>query len=238
MKITRMKNIFIPLLLLVCSSLFAQTEEEAADQKKSANLEDLNRDRLIVEFNHNNWLNAPDSIKIKEVSRGFNFYLMYDFALGKSNFSIAPGIGLATRNIYHDAFIVEDTNEIRMIPIGNTIDYKKNKLTTTYLDVPLEFRFRTKPDNHGNSFKIAIGAKAGYLIGSHTKIKQPDAFGDLVKYKKSDIRHLNPFRYGGTFRIGYSDFNLIAFYSLATLFDEGAGPAMNPVSIGISFNGL
>ena len=129
-----------------------------------------------------------------------------------------------------------------MTPISDSITYKRNKLSTAYIDVPLELRYRTKPNDKGNSFKVALGVKGGFLLSNYTKfIGQGNNFGvssTSTKYKKYDIPNIAKFRYGATVRIGYGPFNINAFYSLSPLFDKNAGPQITPISVGISFNGL
>lgn len=201
------------------------------------------KDRFISEIHWNYWLNSANDIQPEWYSRGANFSIMYDLELGESPFSIAPGIGFGFDNVYHNGYFAEDsagTTQLR--PYDDTIDYKRNKLSTVYLDVPLELRFRTKPNDKGNSFKIALGAKGGFLIANYTKyIGEGEAFGapaDDAKYKEYNVPNISTFRYGLTARIGYGPVNLSAFYSLSPLFDQDLGPQLTPISIGVSFNGL
>lgn len=102
----------------------------------------------------------------------------------------------------------------------------------SYLDIPIEFRFRSESD-----FKLALGFKAGYLLESHTKYKGKslDGAGNDVKSKQKGIESLQEFRYGPYMRIGYRWINFFGYYSLSNTFGEGQGPGMYPVSVGISF---
>ncbi|MCH8331822.1 MAG: PorT family protein [Bacteroidetes bacterium] len=235
-----MKYFLILVCLLFTTLTFAQDLDDVAENFNNSG----NRDRLILELNHDNWLNGPDTVTTEWYSRGINFYFMFDAQLGTSNFSIAPGIGIGNRNLFSDVSFIEDTNETLVVPYSSTLyypngfDYIKNKLVTTYLDIPVELRYRTKPNSKNNSFKIAVGIKAGFLLGSHSKLKSKDQFDEARVYKVNKIRNLNKFRYGATFRVGYSEFNLIVFYGLSTLFEANKGPGINPISVGISFNAL
>lgn len=201
------------------------------------------RDRLVLDLNWNGWINTPDSINLKWYGRGINFYFMYDMPFGNSIFSLAPGVGLGTDNIYYDAVVQQDTMGITHLrPIPGVVPYKNNKINTTYLDVPIELRIRSRPNSKNKSFKLGIGFKAGILLASKTKyVGTGTTFGQLrpdSKIKEFRIPNINKFRYGFTFRVGYGPFNLKAFYSVATLFESGRGPAINALNIGISFNGL
>jgi hypothetical protein len=234
---------------LIFTGLFAQetdaTTDPAEDFTELKKRINKSSDRLAMDFTYDLALNMPDSIKTKGFSRGFNIYFMYDVVLGKSRFSIAPGFGLGTNNYFHNNTISSDTAGTYFNPIASDIKVKKNKLSLTYLDIPIEFRFRSKPNAKDNSWKFAVGFKAGLLIHNKWKykgeeVRQGPAFeeGREVKFKEYNIENLNRFRYGVTARAGYGVWNVFAFYGISELFKEGRGPGMTPLSIGVSINGL
>lgn len=216
--------------------------EDFTELKKRIN---KSSDRLSMDFTYDLALNMPDSVKTKGFSRGFNIYFMYDIVLGKSRFSLAPGFGLGTNNYFHNNTIASDSTGTYFNPIPSGIDVKKNKLALTFLDIPVEFRFRSKPDAKENSWKLAVGFKAGLLIHNKWKYKGEEVRegptfedGEEVKFKEFNIDNLNRFRYGITARAGYGVWNVFAFYGLSDLFEDGRGPRMTPLSIGVSINGL
>jgi hypothetical protein len=199
------------------------------------------RDRIVVELTFDNWIHNEDSLKVKWYSRGFNAYFMYDIQLGKKKlFAVAPGLGIGTSSIFTNSKLVEGVDSLgggtRMVE--RTDSYKKNKLGLTYLDIPVELRFRSKPNSKNKSFKVAVGFKAGFLLDGKTKVKQKDADGNMKVYKEKRYDDLNRFRYGATFRIGYGPFSVIGYYSLAKIFEKGKGPSITPFSVGIAINGL
>ncbi len=199
------------------------------------------RDRLIFEIAHDNWTNKPDSLKVRWWNRGVNIYLMYDMPLLNSkNVSFAPGLGISTTNVYHNSRIMNNDSVSFFRPIENisdTLSWRKNKLSTTFIDVPLELRFRTNPNRYNKSFKIAIGARVGYMLSSKIKYKgELENEPDEVFLKNKRLPNINNFKYGPSIRIGYSNFNIFAYYSISTLFERNAGPGIRPLSIGFSFN--
>lgn len=229
-----MKKIFSLSLLLFAANLFAQNDIKQNIKEKSQS----DKDRIILQFTMDNWLTKPDSITTKWFSRGIGLYWMItDVPLGKSRLSFSFGVGVTSSNIYHNTLIKQTDTVTVFSPsdMKSSIfsDYKRNKLVTAYLDVPVEFRYRSKPDKTNNSWKIAIGFKGGMLVGNHSKLKAKDpVLGDLTVYKESGIKHLNKYRYGPTLKLGYGSFNIVAYYSLSTLFDT-KGPEIVPYSIGI-----
>jgi len=249
-----MRKFFILLLCLpVMNMAYAQSEtseqpastttvkEEKTDDfielKKNLN---KSKDRLVIDFTYDMLLNAPDSIGIKGFSRGFNIYFTYDIVLGKSRFSVAPGIGIGTNNYFHNSTISSDSVATHFTPIPDDISVKKTKIGLTYLDIPLELRFRSVPNKKGTSWKLAAGIKAGMLLQSKWKYKGEDlaGSGEDVKFKQYDIDFTNRFRYGVLVRGGYGIINAFVYYSLSDIFQDGRAPRMTPLSVGISINGL
>ena len=222
-----MKNLFALLVLLSITTLsFAQEKIELPTTKKNKGMENV---RIGVDVTFDNWLNSPDSIKNNILkSRGANVYAMYDIPFGSSDFSCAIGLGIGSNNFSNNAAITYSGDTLTLLtPISTS--YKANKLSVNYIDIPFEFRFKTKPDGSNQSFKFSIGAKAGYLINSHTKYKDTES-----KVKVYDIKNLDMYHYGVNAKIGYAWFSLTGYYALSSLFVKDKGPNVMPFSIGIS----
>jgi len=107
--------------------------------------------------------------------------------------------------------------------------FTKSKLTMTYLDIPVEFRYYTNPYDKDRSFKVAIGGRIGLLLNTQAKIKYttaPDANGNNVdrKIKMNQDFDLNQLRYGTTLRVGIGWFNLFYYHNFSELFKTNKGP--------------
>lgn len=194
------------------------------------------KEKLLFQSTFDYWLEAPDSIDIKTRSEGFGLYFMGDTRLIGQRISVAAGLGAGATNIHSDAWLAEDSlRNTVLLPVPNTISYKKNKLTLAFLEIPVEIRLRTNKNTKGNFFSIAAGFRAGYLVNSHTKYKgkDPSGNGDNIKVKSHDVRNILPYRYGVTARIGYAGLNLFGYYGLTEVFEPGNGPPVTPVSIGL-----
>lgn len=168
-----------------------------------------------------------------------NVYYFYDKRIGQSKFSIHPGIGLGLERYkfnnnktlgYNDArdtiFMVDS-----MLP-----NLRKSKLITNYVDIPLEIRFSTRPDDPNRSFKVSLGFKFGILYDSFTKQKySQDGEGKKIKDKQNF--NLYPIRYGPYLRIGGGNISVFASYTLSPLFRPGLGelPSDGP-SVGRNIN--
>lgn len=203
-------------------------------------------DHFLIQIGSANWLNRPDSIGTKGFSRTFNMYLMLDFPF-KTNphFSVALGPGLATDHIFLDgrtAEITGTTTSIAFRNVSDTTHFKKYKVATAFLEVPIELRFVANPDAPGKSFKLALGAKVGTMIAAWTKGKTlQSSIGNTVNdyiQKLKDKDYFNTTRLSVMARAGIGHFTLFTSYALTPVFKEGVGPKMNTLSVGLTLSGL
>ncbi len=223
LKFLQMKKLFLFVIsfFTLTAVLIAQKPSESLFSDKFATGIDVFNDFVM---------DAPDGIKFRTINPGVSIYGMHTFPVKESNFAFAIGLGLGMHNLFSDATL-QDTSGVSFFQaIPENQDYKKSKLSLTYLDVPAELRFKTE-----GGFKVAVGIKVGMLINAHTKYKGDDpADGSKTKIKVSQLPNLQTWRFGPSFQIGYKWINLTAFYSLSKIFEENAGPEIYPVSVGIS----
>ena len=178
------------------------------------------------------WMNQPEGVKVRTINQGANVFGMYNFPIGESNFSFAIGLGMGFHNMYSNSRI-EDirADSINFIPIPDSINYRKSKLGLSYVDLPFEFRLKTK-----DKVRFGIGFKLGYMIDAKTKYKG-DRYYDraFLIVKQKQVKNVEKWRFGPTIRFGYHWFNLYAYYSLSHIFITGRGPYnLYPISVGIT----
>lgn len=224
-----MKKLFVVVFFfLSIRFIFAQDDGNSAQKERSPR-----QDRLIIDLFHDDWLNKPDSLKTKWYSYGVGVSMLYDYPLGKSNFSIAGGAAIACHNVRNNSRLTEQFDSAASEPysvfVPYATDYKKNKLSTNYADAVAELRFRTRPDKRGYSLKFSIGGRYGYLVNVHDAYK--DASG---KYKTYIFPNVTEQRYGAHFRAGYGRVGLFGFYSFTNLFEKNKGAELVPFSVGVS----
>ncbi len=106
------------------------------------------------------------------------------------------------------------------VSVGN---YKKSKLTTAALRIPVLLHLRF------GKVSLAGGAYGEVLINSHTKVKFPR--------EKERLSQLNQLRYGFYARAGIDDTVYVyGEIGRTALFKSDKGPETFPYSIGIGFN--
>ncbi len=117
-----------------------------------------------------------------------------------------------------------------IIDTSNTYVYKKNRLKSTFVNVPILLEFNTNKNPH-KAFHLAIGVIAGYKLGSRTRqILEKD--GSDVRVIRKDDYNINPFRINAHASIGYKNFTVFGNYALMPLFVNAKGPELYPFTIG------
>jgi hypothetical protein len=112
----------------------------------------------------------------------------------------------------------------------DTVDYSKNRFTSSYLRIPLSFEFRSKDDNDGNKFHFVFGPEAGFFING--RVKQVSETNGKQKF--DDHYHFTQFRYGAFARVGYNGSGLYAKYYFNDMFENSPAQAgINNMSFGL-----
>lgn len=232
-------------LIIPATAVLAQ---DATDKVNSnampAAISKPGRDFFMLNFVYNNWLNKPDSVKLKTFGYGFHASLCYDFPIKKTHLSFAAGLGINTSVVYLNQEVIRNTDtftaggynsQLHFRP--DTVGFKRYKFNTTYLQAPFELRYFSNTDNRNNSWKGAIGLEIGTLLGAHTKATT-SVDGTVVKYKVDTKRYVTPWNFAATARVGYGNVTLYGSYNLTNVFKENAGPTATPFSLGICLVGL
>jgi hypothetical protein len=239
-----MKKIIFALILVISSTyIMAQNK----DWSKS-DLANKAGDHIMVQLSNDRWMGSDDSITnhVKGFSRSANVYVMLNKPF-KTNprLSVAFGIGIGTSNIYFKNMSVDIKSNTSTMPFNNldTLNrFKKYKLTTTYLEAPVEFRFTANPEKENKSIKFAIGAKVGTLLNAHTKGKTlQNKDGQTINsytVKESSKKFFNSTRLAVTARVGYGNFSLFGSYQINNLFKDAVAPETKLLQVGICLSGL
>ena len=101
------------------------------------------------------------------------------------------------------------------------VDYSKNRLTSTYLRLPLTFELRSKHYSGLGRLRFAFGPEGGFLLKGTQRFKS-DEFG---KQKFKDDYNFTQFRYGAFARFGVGSFGIYAKYYFNDLFENSPNQA-------------
>lgn len=247
-----MKKIVLLLSLVSCTVGFAQKTASKKEKTKKdwSKLDFSNRsaDHFMLQYGSDSWTGGPDSIRTKGFSRHFNMYFMVDKPFKTDpRFSVGLGAGIGSSNIFFDKMNFDLKAATTRLPIRNVADtnhFNKYKLTTIYGEIPVELRYFSNPANPNKSWKAALGVRIGTILRAHTKGKNYVTKNGVSIYdnrfveKEVSRRFLNGTKIALSGRIGYGILSLHATYQVSTVFKEGLGPEVRPLSIGLTISGL
>jgi len=243
------KIVLICLSFLTVSFVYAQ---DTLIQKTRHNLPAIAKhrpaDHFMFQISSDHWTDMPDSISShqKGFSRGFAAYFMFDKQFKTApKFSLGIGAGISTSNIFFEKMDIQVASTSEKLPfvLADSMNhFKKYKLATSYLEVPLEFRFMSRPENVNKSVKAALGLKIGTLVNAHTKGKTllDKNNNTVANYaeKENSKRFINSTRFMATARVGYGIFSLFGTYGLNNVLKDGVGPDMKLFQVGLTISGL
>jgi hypothetical protein len=222
--------------------------QRAANQKKKFGNVDLSHrgaDHFMFQFGGMGLAGATDEFTTKGFSREFNASFMLDKPF-KTNphYSLGFGIGYSSTNLFFNGKYVDikaASTELHVTPniTGSSNSFNKFKVVLNYFEIPVELRYSANMEQPNKGFRIAFGLKGGYLLSAHSKGKNEISsegstqFGKGFIEKEYSKRFFRSTRLDGTVRIGYGLFSLYGTYQLTPMLNSGAGPNLNPYSIGL-----
>jgi len=198
-----------------------------------------------IEFGLSNFVNSdfaldlPSDAGFMDVDMGRSLGLSLNFmekSLGLVNnyFGVVTGLGLEYNRymLLNDVTIKEVDGVMTGVPLGMDLD--KNRLSATYLNLPLMVEVQIPVYGEHKRVILSGGVIGGLRIGSR-QVQKFVSNEKKEKVKIKDTFNLRDLRYGFTARVGYGDMALFANYYPQTLFNDGMGPDIFPVTVGIHF---
>ncbi|MCH7398996.1 hypothetical protein MM236_13405 [Belliella sp. DSM 107340] len=120
----------------------------------------------------------------------------------------------------------------------NDVNGIKSKISASYLTAQtlLKIDFGKMNDNGKRGVRLAAGPYVGYRLGGGSKFvyRELDG-GGRRKAKQNTGVYLNNFRYGVRGEVGVGRFNFFSTYDMNTLFQDGRGPELHPITFGVIF---
>ncbi len=207
-----MRKIIFFLLFIFSYFLQAQTEVEFEDNKYL-------EDQLYINITYIKMLDLPDQISQTGVPFGVGLGFIKDLPVNKRrNIAFGVGLGYASNTYYFNV------KEELPVDVETSNELKSNKISTHFIDFPLEFRLRTSTSKKYNFWRLYPGFKLGYVFATNSNLKQREGF------QVEDVVKINKFLYGLTLSGGYNKWNFYLYYGLNETFSEAE---KNPYKIGI-----
>ena len=226
-----MKESLILLFLLISFGISAQ-EVVLYDQEDRKYLED----QFYAGVTYNFLRNLPEDVEQRNLSYGLQGGFIKDIPVNwDRTFGLGIGLGYAINSYYSNVRANKVNSGIEYELLDGTTSYKRNKIETHVIEMPLQIRWRNSTPEEYKFWRVYAGMKFGYVIGGRSKFVDNTA---KIGFSNSDIRD---FHYGLTLNIGFNTFNIHSYYSLTSLFKEGVAlPSgtpldLQPLQIGLIF---
>ncbi|MEP0984412.1 outer membrane beta-barrel protein [Ekhidna sp.] len=219
----------------------------SASAQDGVNRPDIPGD-LMVDIGFNVWSSMPGALDAKTWSSksvGI-YYTNRKILSSKLSFNYGVGLGLEKMSL-GDSTLASQYNftngsndslaAVAIIP--NSENFEKNKLASTYLDIPFELRFHPLGTEEGEGLFIGAGGIVGLRLNAHTKWNY-DNNGETVREKISGKYNLNSFRYGYQIRAGFKGVHVFYKRYLSNVFKDSFQDGSNPVmtTVGINVTGF
>ncbi len=223
-----MKHIVLSLLFFLPFFVYSQKEKVATSVD-----ERYLEDQFYIGLTYNFLLSQPTDVNQRNLSYGLQAGFIKDIPLNqKRTVALGIGLGLALHTYYSNIIASEALNGIQYSIITN--DFKRSKLETHTVEMPIEFRLRNSTPEDYKFWRLYAGVRLAYGLGARSKYL---ADGIRESFKNTDVRQ---FSYGLTLNFGWNTFNIHAYYSLTGLFNDGVmvnGEAitLKPLRIGFIF---
>jgi len=240
-----MKPLRILLIIIFsCLSFSVFTQDEGnklteLQQKQKKETVEIFRDRLIIDIYHSFWMGTPEMVKSK-FNPGFNVALLWDFkASKKSPISFGLGLGCTFHTQFSDAHLKynETTGITKYHVLPPTVSHKDsmklNRITYINYNIPLELRYR-----HKNGFRFTVGVRLGLIgeLSQRYKGKNIDGKHTDDNYKYFLKTNRQKFNFDAYMRCGWKFVSVYYSYQVNKLYSDGKGPAVTPMSVGISLS--
>lgn len=195
------------------------------------------RDRLTFDIYHTFWMGTPTQGDFKKFNPGFNVSAMWDFMLPQTR-AISFGLGLGfTYNTQYSNCLLQynsTTDITKYFVLPSSIEYKSSRMVYTHCNIPIEIRYR-----HCSGVKFSLGIRVGMVTGISHRYKGPDYDGTegvKLNYKNKDFHNMSKFCADIYARVGWKAFGVYYSYQLNKVFENGKGPSLNPMNLGISIS--
>lgn len=192
-------------------------------------------DQFYIGITYNVLTNKPAGVSQNNVSYGVFLGFIKDLPLNKRrNVALGIGAGYAMDSYFSNLRVIEgsDSNTYQIL---DNVDFRRNKIGTHSLEIPLEFRWRTSTADHYRFWRVYAGAKLGYVFLNNSKFVSDT---ERIKFTNDDIRKVN---YSVFMSFGYNTWNFYASYQLTSVFeddiytDQNVQIDLQPLKLGLIF---
>ena len=174
-------------------------------------------DQFYFNITNNTLQNSPAGYKQNRFSPGIGIGFLRDMPFNKKRtFAIAVGIGYSL-SILNQNIRLTQTNTTSNFDVISEYGYDKNKYSLHYIDLPIEFRWRTSTATNTEFWRIYTGFKASYLVYNQYLFE-----GNNQNLSAVNIPEINKLQLGCYLSAGWNTFNVYVLYGLNSVFKSAS----------------
>lgn len=195
--------------------VYAQEEILENDEIEISLTNKYLEDQFYIGLTYNILLNRPSGVSQNNFSYGIQLGYIKDLPLNETrNIGLGIGLGYAANSYFMNLRAVKSGGEVLYGVIGSDVSYKRNKVSTHLVEMPIEFRWRTSTSDSYKFWRVYTGIKLSYAFSATSKF----VASDKIKFSNKDI---NKLQYGLYFSFGYNTWNFYGYYQLNKFFKNG-----------------
>lgn len=165
-------------------------------------------------------------------------FMEFSLPFSRYNWAIVTGAGLRW-NRYRldtDAYLMEVDGITQLVPVPDDMNFKKSKLNTTSITIPVLLEWQTRKVRHRPRFFISGGVVGVVKTMSSSKVTYVNEKGKSKTEKMDGGMNLRPVTMDLLFQAGVGCMGLYFKYSPIESFESNKGPKVNPISFGVQIH--
>lgn len=162
-------------------------------------------------------------------------FMEFSLPFSRYNWAIVTGAGIRW-NRYRldtDAYLMEVDGVTQLVPVSEDMNFKKSKLNTTCITIPVLLEWQTRKVRHRPRFFISGGVVGVVKTMSSSKVTYLNDRGKSKTEKMDGGMNLRPVSMDLLFQAGVGCMGVYFKYSPIESFESGKGPKVNPISFGL-----
>ncbi|SFU58002.1 Outer membrane protein beta-barrel domain-containing protein [Pustulibacterium marinum] len=192
-------------------------------------------DQIYAGMVYNVLLGKPSGVSQNNFSNGFTVGFIKDIPLNnKRNKALGIGVGYGNNSFYYNIRAYKANNDIQYEIIDSDVSYKRSKLETHAIEIPLEYRWRTSDVTTTKFWRIYTGVKMSYAF---SRISKYISSTEKIVFTNTDI---NPWQLSGYLSAGYNTWNVYGSFTFTNIFTEDIklNDSDEPINMGFFNVGL
>ncbi|GLB50726.1 porin family protein [Neptunitalea lumnitzerae] len=173
-------------------------------------------DQFYAGMVYNVLLNTPANLTQNNFSNGFIVGFIKDIPINTNrNKGFGVGLGYTNNSFYYNMRATRVNGVVQYDYIDGDTSYKRSKIETHAIEIPIEYRWRTSTATSNQFWRIYTGVRISYAFSRLSKFisdSEKDVFTNDT---------IEPLQYAAYVSLGYKTWNLYGSFAFSKLFKDG-----------------